>query len=87
MQLKHRLKQFTAVALSCLSVISTPLTAYAVGGNTGSGDNEGIHGGYGSDMGSNRPNSRSEFQVNTYTTIPDSNKGCLVRHFHYDYGV
>ena len=47
MQLKHRLKQFTAVALSCLSVISTPLTAYAVGGNTGSGDNEGIHGGCG----------------------------------------
>lgn len=63
MQLKHRLKQFTAVALSCLSVISTPLTAYAVGGNTGSGDNEGIHGGYGSDMGSNRPNSRLGFRV------------------------
>lgn len=63
MQLKHRLKQFTAIALSCLSVISTPLTAYAVGGNTGSGDNEGIHGGYGSDMGSNRPNSRLGFRV------------------------
>ena len=38
MQLRHKLKQFTAIALSCLSVISTPLTAYAVGGNTGSGD-------------------------------------------------
>ena len=63
MQLKHRLKQFTAITLSCLSVISTPLTAYAVGGNTGSGDNEGIHGGYGSDMGSNRPNSRLGFRV------------------------
>ena len=63
MQLKHRLKQFTAIALSCLSVISTPLTAYAVGGNTGSGDNEGIHGGYGSDMGSNRENSRLGFRV------------------------
>ena len=63
MQLKHRLKQFTAITLSCLSVISTPLTAYAVGGNTGSGDNEGIHGGYGSDMGSNRENSRLGFRV------------------------
>lgn len=63
MQLKHRIKQFTAVALSCLLVISTPLTAYAVGGNTGSGDNEGIHGGYGSDMGSNRENSRLGFRV------------------------
>lgn len=50
MQLRHKLKQFAAIALSCLSVISTPLTAYAVGGNTGSGDNEGIHGGYGSDL-------------------------------------
>ena len=63
MRLKHKLKQFTAIALSCLSVVSTPLTAYAVGGNTGAGDNEGIHGGYGSDMGSNRPNSRLGFRV------------------------
>lgn len=63
MRLKHKLKQFTAIALSCLSVVSTPLTAYAVGGNTGSGDNEGIHGGYGSDMGSNRENSRLGFRV------------------------
>ena len=63
MRLKHKLKQFTAIALSCLSVVSTPLTAYAVGGNTGAGDNEGIHGGYGSDMGSNRENSRLGFRV------------------------
>lgn len=50
MQLRHKLKQFTAIALSSLSVVSTPLTAYAVGGNTGAGDNEGIVGGYGSDI-------------------------------------
>ena len=62
-KLRHKLKKFTAITLSCLSVISTPLTAYAVGGNTGAGDNEGIHGGYGSDMGSNRPNSRLGFRV------------------------
>lgn len=39
-------------------------------------------------MSSNCPNSRSEFQVNLYgTTIADSNKECLVRHFNYDYSL
>lgn len=64
MNIKQKLKQSTALLLSCLTVFNaTPITAYAVGGNTGSGDAAGIVGGVGSDMGVNRNPSRIGFRV------------------------
>jgi hypothetical protein len=64
MSIKHKLKQSTALLLSCLTVLNaTPITSYAIGGNTSAGDASGIVGGVGSDMGVNRDPSRIGFRV------------------------
>ena len=63
MSIKQKLKQSTALLLSCLTVLNaTPITSYAIGGNTSAGDASGIVGGVGSDMGVNRDPSRIGFR-------------------------
>ena len=63
-KIKSKLKRFTALALACLTATtSVPITSYAIGGNTGAGDQAGIQGGVGSDLGANRPASRIGFRV------------------------
>ena len=63
-KIKSKLKRFTALALACLTATtSVPITSYAIGGNTGAGDQAGIVGGVGSDLGANRPASRIGFRV------------------------
>lgn len=64
MKIKHKLQGFIALAMSFMTVLNTPMTSLAVGGNTSSGNQTGIVGGRGgSDFGSNRPNSRIGFRV------------------------
>ena len=63
MKLKQHLKRFTALALSFMTMLNTPMTSFAIGGNTSSGDASAIAGGIGSDLGVNRPNSRIGFRV------------------------
>ena len=63
-KIKSKLKRLTALALACLTATtSIPITSYAIGGNTGAGDQAGIQGGVGSDLGANRPASRIGFRV------------------------
>lgn len=62
--IRHKIKQSIALMLACLTATtSVPITSYAIGGNTGAGDQAGIIGGIGSDMGANRPESRIGFRV------------------------
>lgn len=62
--IKTKFKKYTALFLACLTATtSVPITSYAIGGNTGAGDQAGIVGGVGSDMGANRPESRIGFRV------------------------
>lgn len=63
MELRQHLKRFTALALSCMAVLSTPLQSFAIGGNTNSGMTDGTLGFLGSDMGVNKPSSRIGFRV------------------------
>lgn len=52
MNIRYKLKQSIALLLACLTATtSVPITSYAIGGNTGAGDQAGIVGGVGSDMG------------------------------------
>ena len=63
-KINNKIKRFAALTLACLTATtSVPITSYAIGGNTGSGDQAGIVGGVGSDMGANRPESRIGFRV------------------------
>ena len=63
LKIKQHLKRFTALALSFMTVLNTPMASFAIGGNTSSGDASAIAGGIGSDLGVNRPNSRIGFRV------------------------
>ena len=63
MKIKHKLQGFIALAMSFMTVLNTPMTSLAVGSNTSSGTSGGIYGNKGSDLGSNRPNSRIGFRV------------------------
>ena len=64
MNIRYKLKQSIALLLACLTATtSVPITSYAIGGNTGAGDQAGIVGGVGSDLGANRPASRIGFRV------------------------
>lgn len=63
MKIKHKLQGFIALALSFMTVLNTPMTSLAVGSNTSSGNQAGVVGGRGSDLGANRPNSRIGFRV------------------------
>lgn len=63
MEIKHRLRGFVALAMSFMTVLNTPMMSLAVGSNTSSGNQAGVVGGRGSDLGANRPNSRIGFRV------------------------
>lgn len=63
-KIKNKIKRLAALTLACLTATtSVPITSYAIGGNTGAGDQAGIVGGVGSDLGANRPASRIGFRV------------------------
>ena len=61
--IRQHLKRFTALALSFMTVLSTPLQSYAISGNTSSGTTDGTLGFLGSDMGVNKPSSRIGFRI------------------------
>lgn len=63
MKIKHKLQGFIALAMSFMTVLNTPMTSFAIAGNTGSGNAAATAGGRGSDLGANRPNSRIGFRV------------------------
>ena len=63
MKIKRKIQGFIALAMSFMTVLNTPMTSLAVGSNTSSGNQAGVVGGRGSDLGANRPNSRIGFRV------------------------